>query len=169
MKAIIEAPDAESSDSSTTDLDRIASSLQVLSRFFSQARAHEHLLQAAGVRIDRAGVALLYKLHIQPSESFRVSELAELLGIDAPAVTRKVQQLERLGYVSREPDTDDKRATRIRLTSAGGETLEQVLRAHKQRLTRLFDDWTGAELQDFSALMGKFAEALTEEMEKYRD
>src|SRR5665213_741922 len=85
------------------DLDQIAASLQVLARSFNQARVHEHLLQEAGVRIDRAGAALLYKLdaNANANVSFRVSELAERLGIDAPAVTRKVQHLERLGFVSR--------------------------------------------------------------------
>jgi len=153
------------------DLDQIAASLQVLARSFNQARVHEHLLQEAGVRIDRAGAALLYKLdaNANANVSFRVSELAERLGIDAPAVTRKVQHLERLGFVSRDADPEDKRATRIRLTSAGKETLQLVRAAHMRRLARLFEGWTKEELRDFSTSMGRFAEALTIEMENYRD
>jgi DNA-binding MarR family transcriptional regulator len=154
---------------SNEDLDRIAGSLQVLARSFNQARAREQLLQEAGVRLDRAGAALLYKLHAHREASFRVSELAERLGIDAPAVTRKVQQLERLGFVSRGPDAEDKRATRIQLTSAGEATLQLVLKAHKKRLARLFDSWTKEELRSFSSSMGRFAEALTDEMENERD
>ncbi|HVA52785.1 MAG TPA: MarR family transcriptional regulator [Acidimicrobiales bacterium] len=163
MKATSLEGSSGSSPHSNEVLDRITASLQVLARSFNQARAHEHLLQEAGVRLDRAGVALLYKLHAHSDASFRVSELAERLGIDAPAVTRKVQQLERLGFVSRDADPEDKRATRIRLTSSGEETLELVLRAHKKRLARLFDDWSAVELQSFSSLMGKFAEELTKE------
>lgn len=159
----------ESLAPSNDDLDRIAGSLQVLARSFNQARAHEQLLQEAGVRLDRAGAALLYKLHVHGEASFRVSELAERLGIDAPAVTRKVQQLERLGFVSRGPDAEDKRATRIQLTSAGEATLQLVLKAHKKRLARLFDSWTKEELRSFSSSMGRFAEALTDEMENERD
>ncbi len=112
---------------------------------------------------------MLYKLHTDTGTSFRVSELAERLGIDAPAVTRKVQQLERLGFVSRDADLEDKRATRIRLTSAGEATLKLVQKAHKKRLARLFDDWTAQELRGFSTSMGRFAEVLTKDMEKYRD
>lgn len=154
---------------SNEDLDRISASLQVLARSFNQARAHEHILQEAGVRLDRAGVALLYKLHLNTDGSLRVSELAERLGIDAPAVTRKVQQLERLGFVSRDADPEDKRATRIRITSSGEATLQLVLNAHKKRLARLFDEWTAEELQSFSSSLGSFAEALTKDMENYRD
>jgi DNA-binding MarR family transcriptional regulator len=151
------------------DLDRIAASLQILQRAFNQARSHEQLLQEAGVRVDRAGSALLYKLHVHPGVSLRVTTLAELLGIDAPAVTRKVQQLERLGFVSRENDPEDKRATRIQLTDAGEETMQLVLAAHKKRLARLFHGWTSEELQNFSSSMGRFADALTTEMEIDRD
>ena len=31
--------------------------LQIMSQSMNQVRAHEHLLQAAGVRIDKAGIA----------------------------------------------------------------------------------------------------------------
>ncbi|HUY16160.1 MAG TPA: MarR family transcriptional regulator [Acidimicrobiales bacterium] len=151
------------------DLDRISASLQVLARSFNQARAHEHILREAGVRIDRAGAALLYKLDTHVDSSFRVSELAERLGIDAPAVTRKVQQLERLGFVARDADPEDKRATRIRLTSSGEETLQLVRQAHKKRLARLFDEWTAEDLRTFGVSMSRFAEALTKDMESYRD
>lgn len=169
MKATSLTHEGKPTVRSNADLDRIAGSLQVLSRSFNQARTHEHLLQEAGVRLDRAGSALLYKLHLHRDVAFRVTELAELLGIDAPAVTRKVQQLERLGYVSRESDPDDKRATRIQLTSDGEATLALVLAAHKKRLARLFDGWTKEELRSFSSSMGRFAETLTNEMEMYRD
>lgn len=151
------------------DLELIAESLQVLARAFTQVRAHEHLLQEAGVRLDQAGAALLFKLHMHSDVSFRVTELAELLGIDAPAVTRKVQQLERLGFVSREPDPEDKRATRIQLTSDGEDTLERVLDARRKRLARLFGGWTHKELRSFSSSLSRFAEILTNEMEIYRD
>ena len=101
---------------SSEDLARVAESLSTLSRAFTLARPHEHLLKEAGVRLDRAGSALLFKLSRHRSGPLRVSDLAELLGIDTPSVTRKVQQLERLGYVTSVTDPDDKRAKRISLT-----------------------------------------------------
>jgi hypothetical protein len=97
---------------SEDQLKRVASSMSILSRAFTLARPHENLLKEAGVRLDRAGSALLFKLRAH-GESARVSDLAELLDVDTPAVTRKIQQLERLGYVTSTPDTEDKRAKRI--------------------------------------------------------
>ncbi len=125
-------------------------------------------LQAAGVRIDRAGSALLYKLH-HAKGALRVSELAELLGIDAPSVTRKVQQLERLGYVSIEPDTEDKRAKRVALTPSGNQTLQRIKEAGKERIVRLLEGWSKEEIEELTSSLGKFAVALTKEMENNRE
>src|SRR5271154_849678 len=102
-KATISPKRAAGCSPSAPELDQITASLQVLSRYFNQARTHELLLREAGVRLDRAGVILLYKLR-HAKGALRISELAELLSIDTPGVTRKVQQLERLGYVSIQPE-----------------------------------------------------------------
>jgi DNA-binding MarR family transcriptional regulator len=154
---------------SSEDLARVAESLSTLSRAFTLARPHEHLLKEAGVRLDRAGSALLFKLSRHRDEPLRVSDLAELLGIDTPSVTRKIQQLERLGYVASVPDPEDKRAKRISLTRSGEKTIERMLAAINKRLARLFNDWTSEELTSFVASLGRFATSLTNEMEIDRD
>jgi DNA-binding MarR family transcriptional regulator len=156
-------------DPSSEDLARVAESLSTLSRAFTLARPHENLLKEAGVRLDRAGSALLFKLSRHRSEPLRVSDLAELLGIDTPSVTRKIQQLERLGYVTSVTDPEDKRAKRISLTRSGEKTIERMLSAIHNRLARLFTDWTSEELTSFVASLERFATSLTDEMEKDRD
>jgi DNA-binding MarR family transcriptional regulator len=154
--------------SSPDELRRVASSMTILSRAFTLSRSHENLLKDAGVRLDRAGSALLFKLRAH-GESARVSDLAELLGVDTPAVTRKVQQLERLGYIAIGPDADDKRAKRVALTKSGEKIIERIMLAVNHRLTRLFEGWTKEEVTIFSSSLEKFARALTIEMENDRD
>jgi DNA-binding MarR family transcriptional regulator len=141
-------------------ISEIQSSLQSVTQSTNQIRVHEELLRAAGVRLDRAGAALLYKLRLYADTPFRVTSLAALLGVDAPTVTRKVQQLERLGYVAREPDPDDGRASLIRLTTSGQETVDRILAAHRERLTRLFDGWDDGDVRRFGALLEKFAQSI---------
>lgn len=131
----------------------------------SQMRAHEELLRVAGVRLDRAGAALLYKLRRHGDVPCRVSSLAALLGVDTPTVTRKVQQLERLGFVAREPDPGDGRASLIRLTSSGQDALDRVLGAHRDRLTRVFEGWKEEEIRRFAAVLDRFAESLRTDTE----
>jgi DNA-binding MarR family transcriptional regulator len=143
--------------------------LQIMSQSMNQVRAHEHLLQAAGVRIDKAGIALLFKLQRHGDSPLRVTDLADLLGVDPPTVTRKVQQLERLGFVIREADAEDGRATRIQLTQEGRDTLERVLVAHREFLARVFDTWANKELKTFASLLERFSETIRVEVEKNRD
>jgi len=153
---------------SDAELKRVASSMSILSRAFTLSRPHEQLIKEAGVRLDRAGSALLFKLRAH-GESARVSDLAQLLDVDTPAVTRKVQQLERLGYVAISPDADDKRAKRVAITKSGEKTIERIMLAANHRLSRLFEGWTKEEVTIFSTSLDKFAHALTNEMENDRD
>jgi DNA-binding MarR family transcriptional regulator len=147
--------------------DRIEEALSVVGRASNQVRLHERLLQAAGVRLDRGGASLLHKLHVH-GDSLRVTALADLLGIDAPTVTRKVQQLERDGLVSRQSDPDDRRASRIQLTPAGRTTFERVLKARRAWLDHLLQDWDEADLADFARLLQRFSDSLAHEMEDAR-
>jgi DNA-binding MarR family transcriptional regulator len=144
-------------------LDQIQAAFQVVGGSITQVRLHERLLHAAGVRLDRAGSALLYKLHIH-GDGLRVTDLADLLGVDAPTVTRKIQQLEREGLVSRRADPDDRRATRITMTRSGRRTLERVLEARRDWYDRLLEGWDDADLATFASLLGRFSAALERDL-----
>ena len=134
----------------------IESALHSLARRLKQARLHEFVLKQAGVDIDQAGLAILYALHAE-KVSLRVTDLAERLGIDAPAVTRKAQRLERLGLVSR-ARTPRMRgcagcgsASRGRRRSAGSSS--PAISGSRTLLA----DWPPEERCDFARLIGRFA------------
>ncbi len=144
-------------------VDQIQASLQVVARSIGQVRMHERLLQSAGVRLDRAGAAALYKLYAH-GDALRVTALAEMLDVDTPTVTRKIQQLERDGLVVRHADPADGRASRIRLTPAGRRTLERVLKARRAWLDRMLTGWDEKDLVRFGSLLGRFAASLEQDM-----
>ncbi len=98
---------------------------------------------------------VLYVLHAGGT-GLRLTDLAEQLRIDAPAVTRKAQQLERSGLVSRTRDTQDGRATRLRLTAQGRRTVNRFLAARRAWLTRLLAGWPEAEQIEFARLLRQF-------------
>jgi DNA-binding MarR family transcriptional regulator len=160
---IVRGRDRTSQRATRAALERIQHSLHVVVQAYSQMRSHERVLQSAGVRIDRGGAKLLYKLQLEGG-SMRVTSLAERLGVDAPTVTRKVQQLEPLGYVTRDPDPEDGRASRILITPAGQETVDRLLAAYRDRLIRLTDGWTTQELHTFSLLLERLADSLQVEV-----
>jgi DNA-binding MarR family transcriptional regulator len=111
----------------------------------------------------------MFKLQRHGESALRVTDLAELLGVDTPTVTRKVQQLERLNFVVREADAEDGRATRIQLTQAGRDALERVLAAHREFLARVFAAWNNKDLTTFASLLERFSEVVRIEMENNRD
>jgi DNA-binding MarR family transcriptional regulator len=133
----------------------IETALYALGRRLKQARLHDHFTRVAGVDIDQAGLAVLYALHGQKT-GLRVTEVAARLGIDAPAVTRKAQQLERLRLVSRTADADDARASRLLLSPDGRRVLRRFLVARHRWLTTMLADWPEADRTEFARLIGRF-------------
>jgi DNA-binding MarR family transcriptional regulator len=136
-------------------IGEIESALHLLGRSLKQVRLHEFLLAEARVDADQAGLAVLYVLHVEGA-SLRLTDLAEQLRIDAPAVTRKAQQLERAGLVSRTRDQEDARATRLQLTAQGRRTINRFLVARRAWLTRLLAGWPEAEQIEFARLLRQF-------------
>jgi DNA-binding MarR family transcriptional regulator len=136
-------------------IGEIESALHSLSRSLRQVRLHDFLLAEARADVDRAGMALLYVLHVDGT-SLRLTDLAEQLHIDAPAVTRKAQQLERSGLVSRTRDAEDGRATRLQLTPAGRRTINRILAARRAWLTGLLSGWPESEQAEFARLLRQF-------------
>jgi DNA-binding MarR family transcriptional regulator len=60
----------------------------------------------------------------------RVGEIARNLGVKVPSATEQIIKLERAGLARREPDPEDSRAVRVRLTEAG---LAAVAAANERR------------------------------------
>ena len=140
----------------------IESALHSLARRLKQARLHDYLARQAGDDADQAGLAMLYVLRGECAPgaeqgSLRITDVAARLSVDAPAVTRKAQQLERLGLVSRARDADDARAWRLRLTPEGQRVLTQFLLARHQWLAALLADWPSGECREFARLLTRFA------------
>ncbi len=135
----------------------IESALHALARRLKQARLHDHFARQAGVDIDQAGLAVLYVLD-GAKAGLRVTDVAAWLGIDAPAVTRKVQRLERLKLVARTADAEDARASRLLLTPEGRRVLRRFLVARHRWLTTMLADWPAADRSEFARLIGRFTE-----------
>jgi DNA-binding MarR family transcriptional regulator len=135
----------------------IESALHSLARRLGRARLKDYIARQAGEDIDQAGIAVLYALHTE-TVSLRITDLAARLGIDPPAVTRKAQQLERLGLVSRARDADDARASLLQLTPEGRRVLGQFLLARHQWLAGLLAGWPASECRDFARMICRFTD-----------
>jgi DNA-binding MarR family transcriptional regulator len=152
----------------TTAVDKattaISSALLSAARVMTQVRVHDMLCRQAGDDLDRSGATLLYKLHAE-GDNVRLTDLAERLGVDAPAVTRKVQQLERQGLIDRSVDPGDARAFRLQITDEGRSAIERLLVARQCWLEDRLDGWSRADRNEFARLLQQFASTLELQVE----
>lgn len=148
-------------------LEGVRAGLSTIAQAVNQVRLHDRLLQRAGIRLDRASASLLTKLQAEDGP-LRVTDLAERLCVDPPTVTRKVQQLERLGLVERLPDADDRRSQRILLTDEGRSTMLRVQAVRHEWIDSLLEGWSDEDRTTFSALLGRFADRLRTELDGAR-
>jgi DNA-binding MarR family transcriptional regulator len=68
----------------------------------------------------------------------RITELAQLAQVSKPSVVYLVNDLERLGYVERRPDPDDRRAKLICLTERGA----RAQTAAREIVAQIEHDWS---------------------------
>jgi DNA-binding MarR family transcriptional regulator len=81
----------------------------------------------------------------------RVSEVAQRLVVDMSVASRQVNALIHAGYVERQPDENDARATLLTLTDDGRRVLEESHRRMVHAFGRALDDWSD---EDVAALAG---------------
>lgn len=92
------------------------------------------------------------------------SELGRRLGVSKQAAAKTVASLERVGYVSREPDPHDGRAVRLRRTRRGEEMLSlsaAFFESYHRRLAQDLGARRLAELEDdLEQVAGPFGASL---------
>lgn len=116
-------------------------------------------IAASGLRLEAAGVHVLGRLALLGP--VRLTELATALGLDPSSVSRQVSAVEKAGYVRREPDPSDGRATRLVLTEQGEAAAASVQEKRAQALKVLTRDWSDADHKELAALLARLNHDLT--------
>jgi DNA-binding MarR family transcriptional regulator len=66
-----------------------------------------------------------------PGGSMRVGDLARALRVTVGGTSKLVDRIERAGLIAREPDPDDRRASRVALTTAGKRKLTAAVKTYE--------------------------------------
>ena len=107
---------------------------------------------------ERAALVLLYPLvRMGP---VRQGALAELMHTDPSTVSRHVGSLVERGLVKRVADETDGRASRLVVTDAGHEALDQLRRERESYLERVTADWSDEDLTMLGALLQRLLDDL---------
>ncbi len=121
------------------------------------ARAHVQAARAAGVSLDPPGLFLLSRVAERPT---RLTEIAGRIGLDPSTISRKMQELEGAGLLTRQPDSDDRRAATLDVTPRGKEVVELAERGRLAFLERLLEDWSERDRRELARLLGRLGDAL---------
>src|SRR3954466_2140216 len=95
---------------------------------------------------------------IQREGHVRVSEVAEQLSVDLSVASRQVAALVVAGYVEREPDPDDRRATRLRATAAGTRVLTESHKRMVSTATSALSGWSDQEIAGLASQLERLRE-----------
>lgn len=117
--------------------------------------------QAAALRgdkIERACIGLLVEL--ADRGPMRTTELANAVLADPSTVSRQVAQLIDLGYVERQPDPKDGRASHLAATEEGLARLADGWRRGNQMFEHVLADWMVADRQQLVDLIERLNDTL---------
>lgn len=142
----------------TKELDAIEAALVALYRSSFQHRAWEDIQELAGISLDRSSASLLKVVHGCGQASCRIQDIARFLGIEAPSVSRTVQELEQNGLLERTSDPTDRRASNIILTEAGQQQLAKLQAAKRSRLKSALHDWSANDRHELARLLHQLAD-----------
>jgi DNA-binding MarR family transcriptional regulator len=83
-----------------------------------------------------------------PGGSMRVGDLARALRITVGGTSKLVDRIERAGFIAREPDPDDRRASRSALTTAGKRKLIAAVKTYEAEVGRILGGVLSPQEQD---------------------
>ncbi|MDE1146081.1 MAG: MarR family winged helix-turn-helix transcriptional regulator [Azospirillaceae bacterium] len=130
--------------------------LMDLAGVLNRPQPDQHLLNLAGVNLDRALFPLLVRIGLRGP--IGVVELAELAGRDHSTVSRQVAKLESLGLVDRRAGASDARVREAVVTPAGQAMVDTIGQARNRLYTAALADWTEEEKVTLTRLLRRLAD-----------
>lgn len=146
------------------DLDRLDEALRQLFQAMKRPGAWSSMTANAGIQIDRPAATILHILMAHESEAMpcRLNDVAEHLGVEAPSVTRKTQELEQAGLIKRQRDSEDKRAVDLIVTPKGHEIGKRLWQARRDNIAQVFKNWPTADRQQFISYLERYSRDLAD-------
>jgi DNA-binding MarR family transcriptional regulator len=142
-----------------TDVDRLDEALISLFQHLKRPASWTEITATAGVVLDRPSAGIIHILCSDKSR-YTLNDLADKLGVEAPTVTRKTQQLEKQGLIRRRKSADDRRSIYIEVTDKGKE-IDQLIRLARRRLSeKALENWATKDRVQFIDLFEKYVDSL---------
>ncbi len=111
-----------------------------------------------GISVSQWGtLATLNMAEQEGLAGLRLTDLSDRLLIRPPSITGVVDRLQRQGLVARENSATDLRAKQVRLTPAGRDVVDRVLRQHAARIGQIMGGLGPDEQRTLHGLLERLA------------
>lgn len=133
-------------------------SLTHLMARWSAGSTQESVAASAGVSLETTDIRPLYMLGL--AGPTRAADLASVLHLSRPTMSKQIARLERAGLITRTPDPDDGRAAIIALSAEGAHTHSLLVREGRRMIEAALSDWSAAEQAAFAQQLSRFTAGL---------
>ncbi|WP_395519869.1 MarR family winged helix-turn-helix transcriptional regulator, partial [Enterococcus faecium] len=110
----------------------------------------------APLKLNSTNYYFIVKIH--DYHQLKQEELIKLTGLDGSNVTRTIQKLTKMGLVTKEKSTQDRRSFLLELTKKGQELHAQVVESVENAQKKFLSKLTADEQGTFEYLLGKLAQ-----------
>lgn len=131
--------------------------------FVTTARLHfRHMMGAMAGGHARHGQAMCLGL-LRVNEGVTQREVAHMLHVAPPTVSKMLSAMEKAGLVERRPDQTDQRLTRVYITDAGREHAAEIAVAVGDYVNATFGALTERDRRDLARLLDKLGANIAKE------
>ena len=141
-----------------SELDALERAATALVRLLGDRAAVGEIAARAGCTLPVTSILLLE--HLEDAGPRRVSQIAECQNVGMPAVTPRLKDLEREGFVTRSADPSDARVSLISLSPAGLEVLGRLRAARCEVLAEALSDVDRVQIASAAAALEAVGRAL---------
>jgi len=156
---------APSLDERRADVADVADTFVDLARTFTRARAR--LMAKAQHDVEWSSHVILKALSLEGP--MRASELAERIDSDPSTVSRQVAALVKDGFIERQSDPEDGRASLLVPTPKADVVLSEHNDIRLNHFDHMLSDWNERDLRRFAALLRRFTHDFTIANETWLD
>jgi MarR family transcriptional regulator for hemolysin len=134
---------------------------QTLLTMFKLRRAVDHSFPVSPGETAVSMLRMQTLGHLKAHPGITIGQLARELHTSSPAATQLVERLVRAGLVERRADADDRRVSRLFLSTAGKRATDTFPPAVRRRMRKVFSDVPEEDLRQALRVFSKLLATIT--------
>lgn len=143
------------------DIDQFDNALSQWFQFMKRPSTWTDITNKAQIKLNRPGAYILRILLLNKDSLLTVTKLANILGIEAPSVSREVTDLENMGLVKRIHLDKDKRNVYLSPTAKAEKINNLINKARQSISSSVLSRWPDRERKEFIKFFKKYVDEVT--------